>query len=80
MRKITYIISILILFIIVGCKEIEQDNKIIFGNRIFPPFTYLDEDKNFIGFSVDIAKEISFKLEKTRISSYEYGANFWRFE
>jgi ABC-type amino acid transport substrate-binding protein len=63
MKKLSYIL-ILVLFLITGCNDVERNNKIIFCSGIFPPFSYLDENKNFTGFSVDLAKEIAFKLGK----------------
>lgn len=46
--------------------------KIIFGVEIFPPFCYLDKNKNLVGFDVDLAKLILKELDPNGLISLEF--------
>ena len=62
--KKTYIFKIIIAAVIVssialtGCTEVDE-NKIIVGTSAdFPPFEYVDDNQNIIGFDIDLIKSI----------------------
>lgn len=62
--KKTYILKIIIAAVIVssialtGCTEVDE-NKIIVGTSAdFPPFEYVDNNNNIIGFDIDLIKSI----------------------
>jgi ABC-type amino acid transport substrate-binding protein len=72
MKKNLILISVFILLIasifsykIIKNKKNEPSiikKKIVFGLEIFPPFCFLDKDKNLAGFDIDLINQISKEL------------------
>jgi len=71
-----YILFFILIIIFFNSENLFSinDKKILkFGSEIFPPFSYYDKDLNYIGFSIELAKEITKKLD------YEFENKFLDF-
>ncbi len=71
MKKTFKILSLIMAILMLvacfaGCgakKEEKADNKLVLGtNAAFPPYESIDDDNNFIGIDIDIAKAVADKL------------------
>ncbi len=64
MKKNKIIFLLIILILLNSKRTYAEDKLIIAGDENYPPYEYIDEDGQYVGFNIDIMKAISIEMGK----------------